>query len=140
MSRSLLILNSPADRSRAIGCVRAAPAGARVELKGARRTLGQNAKMWAMLTDIAEQKTHCGRKYTADQWKVLLLHASGRGVQFIPSLDGATFIPWSQSSRELSREEMSGLIAFMVAWGATNGVAFHAPSDAPALASQQEAR
>ena len=133
MSRSLLILNSQADRSRAIGYVRSAPAGARVELKTAHRTLNQNAKMWAMLTDIAEQKTHHGRRYSPDQWKVLLLQASGRGVQFIPSLDGATFIPWGQSSRDLSKEEMSAFIAFMLAWGAANGVEFHAPADTLSL-------
>jgi hypothetical protein len=125
MSRCLLTLSSQADRSRAIGYVRSAPAGSRLELKTARRTLAQNAKMWAMLTDIAEQKFHYGRKFTPDQWKVLFLHASGHGVQFIPSLDGATFLPWGQSSRELSKEETSGLIEFMLAWGAANGVTFH---------------
>ena len=137
MSRSLLILNSPADRSRAVGYVQSAPFGSRLELKTTRRTLKQNAKMWAMLTEIAEQKAHCGRKYTPDQWKVLFLHASGQGVQFIPSLDGATFIPWGQSSRELSQQEMSRLIGFMFAWGAANGVTFHAWADIPSSIAKE---
>ena len=81
--------------------------------------------MWAMLTDIAQQKEHCGRRYTPDQWKVLFMHACGREVQFIPSLDGSTFIPWGQRSSELSKEEMSELIDFIAAWGAEHTVIFH---------------
>ena len=46
-----------------------------------------------MLT-AAEQATHMGRRYTPDQWKVLFMHACGCEVQFIPALDGSTFIPW----------------------------------------------
>lgn len=81
--------------------------------------------MWAMLTDIASQKEHAGRKYTPDQWKVLFMHACGREVQFIPALDNSTFIPWGQSSSDLSKEEMTNLIEFMFAWGAENSVTFH---------------
>jgi len=45
-------------------------------------------------------------------------------VQFLPSLDNSTFIPWGQSSSDLSKEEMSELIEFIAAWGAQNGVTF----------------
>lgn len=81
--------------------------------------------MWAMLTDIAAQKDHNGRKYDTSQWKVIFLAAIGREVQFIPSLDGKAFIPWGASSSDLSKHEMSQLIDFMAAWGAENGVVFH---------------
>jgi len=80
-----------------------------------------------MLSEIATQKLHAGRKYTPDQWKVLFMHACGREVQFIPSLDNSTFIPWGQSSSDLSKEEMTALIEFIFAWGAENGVTFHEP-------------
>ena len=53
------------------------------------------------------------------------MHACGREVQFIPSLDGSTFIPWGQRSSELSKEEMSELIDFIAAWGAEHTVIFH---------------
>src|SRR3954471_10604962 len=122
MSRHLITLNSTADRTRVLRYVTQAPSGTRVEFKAERRTLPQNDRMWAMLTDIAAQKEHCGRKYTPDQWKILFMHACGREVQFIPSLDGSTFIPWGQSSRDLSKGEMSDLIEFMFKWGAENGV------------------
>lgn len=127
MSRHLIVLNTAADRERVVQYARKAPWGSRVEFKAERRTLAQNDRLWAMLTDISTQKEHAGRKFTPDQWKVLFMAACGREVQFLPSLDGSTFIPWGQSSRDLSKEEMTNLIEFMFAWGAENGVQFHEP-------------
>lgn len=128
MSRAVIVVNGSADRNRAAAWSMKAPAGTRIEFKAAKRSLEQNARMWAMLTDIATQKEHAGRRYTPDQWKVIFMHACGREVQFIPSLDGATFIPWGQSSSDLSKQEMTDLIEFMFAWGAENGVVFHDPT------------
>jgi hypothetical protein len=125
MARYLVIINDSMARRRAHDMVASAPLGSRVEVKGARRTLPQNDRMWAMLTDISMQKEHNGRRYTPDQWKVLFLHALGRETQFIPALDGSGFIPWGQSSRDLSKDEMSNLIELMFSWGAESGVVFH---------------
>lgn len=130
MSRALLIIRSAFDRERATRWISKAPSGTRVTFQGVKRSLPQNDRMWAMLTEVAEQATHCGRKYTADQWKVLFMHACGREVQFIPALDGSTFIPWGNRSSELSKQEMSDLIEFIMSWGLEHGVAFHDP-DAP---------
>lgn len=132
MSRALIILHDANDRAKASRWAAKAPWGTRVEFKAAKRTLPQNARMWAMLTDVAEQATHMGRRYTPDQWKVLFMHACGREVQFIPALDGSTFIPWGQSSSDLSVQEMTDLIEFMFAWGAQNGVVFHDPEQVAA--------
>lgn len=125
MARALLTMRELADREKAARWVMAAPVGTRIEFKRPKRTLPQNDRMWAMLTDIAEQKEHAGRRYSPDQWKVLFMHACGREVQFIPALDNGTFIPWGQSSSDLSKQEMTDLIEFMLAWGAENGVHFH---------------
>jgi hypothetical protein len=124
LSRHLLTLHTSADRDRATHYVAKAPTGTRVEFKASKRTLPQNDRMWAMLTDIAQQKRHCGRKYTPDQWKVIFLHALGREADFIPSLDDRTFIP-IYSSSDLSKGEMSDLIELMMSWGTQNGVVFH---------------
>ena len=82
MSRALIVRHGLTDRARAIGLIQKAPTGSRVEVKGARRTLPQSARLWAMLTDVAAQATHHGLRYTLDQWKVIFLHALGREVQF----------------------------------------------------------
>jgi hypothetical protein len=125
MSRHVLTLYGAADRQRAHRYIGAAPFGTRVELKAAKRTLPQNDRMWAMLTDIARQKEHNGRKYTPDTWKALFMHALGRECPFVPALDGQGFLPLGYRSSDLSKGEMSDLIEFMLAWGAENGVEFH---------------
>ena len=129
MSRAFLVLSGSFMRERAIHWIRGAPEGTRLTFQQAKRTLPQNARMWSMLTEVATQATHCGLKYTADEWKVLFLHALGRETRFIPSLDVKTFIPIGQSSSDLSKTEMSDLMEFMAAWGAEHGVTFHDPAE-----------
>lgn len=124
MSRALVVCYSQADRRKAADWCMKAPSGTRIEFKASKRTLPQNDRMWSMLTEVATQVTHLGNKYTPDQWKVLFMHACGREVQFLPGLDEKTFIPWGQSSSDLSKTEMSELIEFIFAWGAEHGVVF----------------
>lgn len=132
MSRHLVTIRSTADRARVANYVAQAPFGTRVEFRAAKRSLPQNDRMWAMLTDIAAQKEHGGRKYTPDQWKCLFMHACGREMQFVPSLDGTSFMPLGYRSSELSKAEMSDLIDCMQAWGSENGVVFHDQTEASA--------
>ena len=87
-----------------------------------------------MLTDVSTQAQHMGKHYTADQWKILFMHACGRETQFLPALDGSTFIPWGQSSSDLSKQEMTDLIETIFAWGAEHGVVFHEPAATEAAA------
>ena len=128
MSRAFLVLADDRFRAKAIDWIMKAPKDTRVTFQDPRRTLPQNDRMWAMLTDVATQKEHCGRRYTPDQWKILFMHACGREVQFIPSLDGSTFIPWGNRSSELSKQEMTDLIEFIFAWGAENSVEWSDPT------------
>lgn len=54
MSRALVILATRAERERAARWCMTAPVNTRVEFKEAKRTTDQNARMWAMLTDVAQ--------------------------------------------------------------------------------------
>ena len=57
MTRRIVTLQSPSDVTRAknyLDCA-AAAGGYEVEFRKQRRTSEQNAKMWAMLSDIAKQ-------------------------------------------------------------------------------------
>jgi hypothetical protein len=83
--------------------------------------------MWAMLTDISEQVTLQGQKYDTDRWKVILLYGLGREVEFLPSHDNVTYVPYGPRSSELSVAEMSEMIEFMNAFGVEHGVIFHDP-------------
>jgi hypothetical protein len=125
MSRALITLRGAIDRERVARWAAQAPFGTRVEFKETKRSLPQNDRMWAMLTDIATQKEHCGRKYTPEIWKCLLMHAWGREVKFIPALDGEGVVPMVYRSSDLSKAEMTELIEFMFSWGAQNGIVFH---------------
>lgn len=136
MSRALITLLSREDRRKATAWIAKAPTGTRVEFKAHKRSTDQNSKMWAMLTEVAEQATHKGQRYTPDQWKILFMYACGREVQFLPGLDGKTFLPWGQSTSDLSKQEMTDLIEFMHAWGAENGVTFRDPDKHQSDAAQ----
>lgn len=134
MTRALIIVRSDFDRKRAAKWCEKAPDGCRVEFKASKRSTDQNSKLWALLTDVATQKEHCGKKYPTEIWKCLFMHALGREVQFIPALQDKTFLPLSLSSSDLSKTEMSDLLEFIQAWGAENGVAFHdSPAEPTAL-------
>jgi hypothetical protein len=88
------------------------------------RTAEQNAKMWAMLSEISEQIEHAGHKYDPDRWKALFMHACGHEVQFLPLLDGKGFMPYFHSSRKLSKKEFAALLDFITEWAAAHDVHF----------------
>lgn len=122
MSRALLTLRTIADRDRACRWVRQAPIGSRVEFKSPRRTLPQNDRMWAMLTEIARQVDWYGQKLTADDWKDVFT-ASLRRAHVVPGLDGG-FVPLGMRTSDMSKQEMGELITLIEAFGAEHGVIF----------------
>jgi NinB protein len=136
MSRALIVIDTPESRIRASNLAMRVPTGTRIEFRGPRRTLEQNDKMWAALTDVAQQKQHAGRRYTTDEWKALFMHALGREMKFLLSLDGQTFVPYGHRSSELTKAEMSELIELITAWGTQNGVVFH--DETPGISDQSE--
>lgn len=124
MGRALLVLDTPSDRAKASLWVSKAPVGTRVEFKASKRTLPQNDLLWALLTEVAQQLEHAGRKYEPAQWKAIFLHAFGREVSFLPSLDQKTFLPIELSSSDLSKDEMTDFIEFILKEGGERGVVF----------------
>lgn len=125
MSRATIILRSSAERARACNWIVKAPSGTRVEFKASKRTLPQNDRMWAMLTDVATQLPWHGKKLRPDDWKLIFLDALKRELTIVPNIDGTGFVNLSQSSSDLSKEEMSNLIELVAAFGAEHGVTFH---------------
>jgi len=127
MGRALLVMNTAADRQKAVAWIMKAPWGTRVEFKASKRTLPQNDRMWAMLTDVAEQLTWHGIRLTPDDWKLVFLEALNREVRMVPNLEGNGFVNLGRSSSDLSKEEMTDLIEIIFAFGAEHGVVFHEP-------------
>lgn len=131
MSRALITVHSEQDRQRAAHWASKSPTGTRIEFKASKRTLPQNDKMWAMLTDVARQKNHAGRRLSPDRWKDIFMHALGQEVEFVPSLDGADVIALGYRSSDLGKHEMADLIELMLSWGAENGIVWSDPTMGP---------
>ena len=124
MSRALRIIKSPFDRAQLAHWMGRAPWGTRVELKAPKRSLPQNDKLWASLTDVAQQQLYHGLRLSPEDWKLLFLDALKREVRMVPNLDGNGFVSLGRSSSDLSKAEMSDLLEVIMAWGAEHGVIF----------------
>ena len=127
MSRAVITLSTPADRERSAHWSRKLPTGTRVEYKSPRRSLPQNDRMWAMLTDVATQLPWHGLKLSPDDWKLLFMDALKRELRMVPNLDGNGFVNLGRSSSDLSKAEMTDLIEIIAAFGTNHGVVFHDP-------------
>lgn len=121
MSGQTVILCSPRSRSIARDLISRAPQGAVVTIKPERRSLDQNAKLWALISDISRAKPE-GRCHTPEVWKALLMAACGHEVQFERGLEDGSPFPVGFRSSRLSKEQMSELIEFILAYGARHDV------------------
>lgn len=124
MTRALLILGRGDDRRKAVHWCQKLKDGVRIEFKDAKRTLPQNDRMWAMLTDIAKQLKWHGLTLTLEDWKLIFLDGLKREVRIVPNIDGTGFVNLGRSSSDLSVPEMRDLIELIMAFGANHGVVF----------------
>ena len=127
MSRALVILNRASDRERVQAWAAKAPWGTRVTFQEAKRTTDQNARMWAMLTEVARQVKWHGQRLSADDWKLVFLSALKQELRIVPNLDGTGFVQLGRSSSSLSVGEMADLMDLIAAFGAREGVTFAEP-------------
>jgi hypothetical protein len=125
MSQAQITLSGKIDRERAVNWVGQAKPGTRVIFKEAKRTVAQNDKMWAALTDVATQVEWHGQKLTPDDWKLLFLDALTREMRLVPNIDGTGVVDLKRSSSNLSKSEFSDLIELIHQFGANHGVRFH---------------
>jgi hypothetical protein len=107
-----------------------APRGAVLNVREASRSGEQNAKMWAMISDVSRAKPE-GRTHTAETWKALFMSACGHAVQFENGLNGQPFPIGFRSSR-LNKLQMSELIETIYEYGARHGVVWSEPHMAQA--------
>lgn len=91
------------------------------------RSLQQNARLWAMLTDISQQVDWYGRKLTPENWKHIF-SAALKKQDVVPGLDGG-FVVLGLSTSKMTVGEMADLQTLMEAFGAEKGVRFTAPED-----------
>jgi hypothetical protein len=121
MTGQTVVLGSDYQRRLAHTLIERAPRGAVLNVREANRTSDQNAKMYAMLSDIARAKPG-GRVHSTDVWKALFMASAGFKCTFEPSLDGTGVVPLGYKSSRLNKAEFSDLIEAIYAFGAEHGV------------------
>lgn len=84
------------------------------------RTLEQNAKMWAMLNDIAKQVVWYGEKLTAEEWKIVLT-AGLKKQKAVPGIEGG-FVVLGASTSKMSMKEMAEVIELAEHFGGLHEV------------------
>ena len=94
-----------------------------VEAKPMTRTIEQNAKLWAMLTDISRQVNWHGQKLSQEDWKHIFSAALNQ-QRVVPNLDNNGFVVLGQSTSKMTVAQMTEMIDLMHAFGAENGVEF----------------
>lgn len=116
-----IILVGPTQRAYAARCVAEAPPDAVVSITKPTRTNAQNAKLWAMLADVARAEPE-GRKWVKETWKAAFMHALGHQIQFAEGLDGSGPFPLGFRSSALTVDKMSGLIEAIYDYGSRHSV------------------
>lgn len=97
------------------------------------RTLEQNDKYHALISDISKQKQWAGKWLSVPAWKQLVSAAYERTrdhhAEMYPSIDGhgVDVVYWHSHRR--SKQDMSELIEFTTAWAVSNEVKLSAPED-----------
>lgn len=120
-----VILRGPAQRALACDLIRRAPDNAVVRISGPKRTLDQNARLWAMISDVSRAMPE-GRVHTPETWKCLFMAACGHAVRFEMGLDNRPF-PIGFSSSRLTKREMADLITTVAEYGDRHGVQWSEP-------------
>lgn len=133
MSRATVILNSRHERERVASWAQQASPGTIVEFRQSKRTLDQNARLWACLTEIARKVEWHGMKLPADDWKDIFT-AALRKHRFVPGLDANTVVPLGMRTSDMTKQEFGDLLELINAFAAERGIEFqdYQSSDTPA--------
>lgn len=112
---------------------RSAPAGVVVEFKEPTRSLEQNARMWAMLGDVAAQVEWPVdgklQRLPAEDWKAILSASLRREQRVAQGVDGGFVMLGSRTSK-MTKGELSDLMELIACFGAERGVVWSDPADA----------
>lgn len=95
-----------------------------------RRTLDQNAKLWAMLGDIARQVqwpvNGVMQLLDAEDWKALMTAAARQEVRMAAGVNGGV-VMLGVSTKRMTVAELGDVIEFMYAFGAERNVRWSEP-------------
>lgn len=91
-----------------------------------KRTVDQNARIHAMLNDIADQCDLNGHYYPMHVWKRLCvaqwLKETGERPLLLPSIDGSEIVVIYEKTSKLNTKQCADFIEWLFAFGAEQGV------------------
>ena len=97
-----------------------------MEIKPPNRSLEQNAKLHALIGDIAKEVIWANKEQSVETWKRLLtaawLRARGEPVEMLPAIDGHGVDIVFRPTSKLTVEEMSEFIEYIQAWAVEQGI------------------
>lgn len=121
--RIFRLIHNKARQLAAAECM-SAPDGYVCRISEPTRSLEQNALMWALLTDIANQVPWHGIKLSAEEYKDLLSAGLVKS-KAVPNIEGNGFVILGQRTSTMTKREFSELCELIHAFGAQHGVIFH---------------
>ncbi len=90
------------------------------------RSIEQNDKLHAILSDISKQKQWNGQSLDIEAWKRLFVaaweRANQRPAEIYPALDGGGFDLVYRRTSRMNKSEMSELVEYVTAWAIDKGV------------------
>jgi hypothetical protein len=122
-----IILASQAQRDLAKRLIAAAPERGVVKISEPKRNADQNARMWAMLSDVSRAKPE-GRMWPPETWKAAFMHSLGHQVQFAEGLDGSGPFPLGFRTSRLTVRQMADLITVISEYGDRHCVEWSEPN------------
>ena len=129
MTKQLFKLSHDGSRRLAEIAVRQAPMGFIVEIKPPTRSLDQNSRLWALLSDVSNQVIWHGRKLSPDEWKIIF-SAAWKKQDVLPGIDGG-FVAMGVSTSKMTIKQMIDLQTIIEAFGAERGVKWTEPEIEP---------
>ena len=100
-----------------------------IEIKAQSKSRDTEKLYHELIGQIAKQAQHLGAKWSAEDFKRLLVDQFVReiglaGGKVIPNLDGTGILQLGIQTRNFTQEQGSQFIEWLYAWGATNGITF----------------
>lgn len=114
------ILANDMVRRNAQEAIKTAPDGFFVTIKQPTRSLMQNNRLWALLTDVSRQVDWYGRKLLPQEWKDVFT-AAMKKQDVVPGIEGG-FVVLGRSTSNMNKAEMNDLQEIISAFGAQHDV------------------
>ena len=106
--------------------LQAGPVEIAVRRPSKKRSLDQNARLWAVLTDVSKQVEWYGRHLSKEAWKDIFTAALER-QDVVPGLEGG-FVMIGGRTSKMTKKRFADLLTIIDAFGADHGVRWSDPA------------